>query len=217
MLREMLQIREPVNALTHLSMFLLGIVGLVLLIARTLSDPSRLTAAVVFGASIIVLYGASTVYHWARTSPRGELLLRRIDHMAIYVLIAGTYTPVLAISLDGAWKWGMLTAVWLLAAAGIGVKASPIRLARWLSTAFYLVLGWFAVIPLRQLVQAVPIQAVFLLIAGGAAYTLGGIIYAKRWFDGPRSRLGYHGVFHIFVMVGTLLHFLMVYVYVLPN
>lgn len=217
MLKGMFHIREPVNALTHLSMLVLGIVGLILLIVRTYPDPSRLVSAVIFGTSIIVLYGASTVYHWARTSPRGELILRRIDHMAIFVLIAGTYTPVLAISLDGAWKWGMLLTVWLLAAIGVGIKASPIRLARWLSTSFYVLLGWFAVIPLRQLLLVVPVQGLVLLIAGGAAYTMGGVVYARRWFDSPRSLLGFHGIFHIFVMVGTLLHFLMIYMYVIPS
>lgn len=210
-----MKIKEPVNALTHFAMFLFGVVGLGLLIWRAWGTVSGVTVAVVFGLSIILLYGASTLYHWIRTTPKKELLLRKLDHISIYVLIAGTYTPVLYYGLEGRWRWVLLGTIWVLAIVGAVLKIWLVSLPRAVTAGFYLGLGWLAVIPLKQLVQTLPKPAIVLMLAGGLAYTLGAIIYATKIFNFVPKRFGFHEVFHIFVGLGTILHFLMVFLFVL--
>jgi hemolysin III len=210
-----MKIKEPVNALTHFAMFLAGLVGLGLLIWRGWGTVSGVTVALIFGLSIVMLYGASTLYHWVRTTPKKELLLRKLDHISIYLLIAGTYTPVLYYGLEGPWRWVMLITVWGLAAVGAILKIWLVGLPRGVTAGFYLFLGWMAVIPFKQLIQTLPRQALSLLIAGGAAYTIGAIIYATKIFNFVPKRFGFHEIFHIFVGLGTILHFLMIFLFVL--
>jgi hemolysin III len=211
-----LKMKEPVNTWTHFIPFLAGIVGLVFLILESKHNPSKLVTMTIFGASIILLYGASSILHWIRTTPEKELILIKIDHMAIFILIAGTYTPVLYYGLMGAWKWVMLIAVWLLSFIGIAIKIWFINLSRTISTAFYLALGWIAIIPFAKLVETLPVEAIILMISGGVAYTIGGIIYATKILDFIPNKFGFHEIFHIFVVLGTLLHFLMIFIYIMP-
>jgi hemolysin III len=211
-----LKMKEPVNTWTHFIPFLASIVGLVFLIVESKHNPSKLVTMTIFGVSIILLYGASSIYHWIRTTPEKELILRKIDHMAIYILIAGTYTPVLYYGLEGAWKWTMLIVVWLLALIGIAMKIWFMNLPRSISTVFYLALGWMAIVPLAQLVQNLPIKAIILMILGGVAYTIGGIIYATKKLNFFPNKFGFHEIFHIFVALGTLAHFFMIFIYVIP-
>lgn len=210
-----MKIKEPVNALTHFAMFLGGLVGLGLLIWKGWGTVSGVTVALVFGLSIIMLYGASALYHWIKTTPKKELLLRKLDHISIYMLIAGTYTPVLYYGLEDPWRLVMLVVVWSLAAIGAVLKIWSVDLPRGVTAGFYLAFGWMAVIPFKQLLQSLPRQAVTLLIAGGAAYTAGAVIYATKIFNFFPKRFGFHEIFHIFVGVGTVLHFLMIFLFVL--
>lgn len=207
--------KEPVNALTHFVMFLAGLVGLGLLICKSWGTVAGVTVGLIFGLSIIILYGASTLYHWVRTTPKRELLLRKFDHMSIYVLIAGTYTPILYYGLEGAWRWAMLATIWALSTIGAVLKMWLVGLPRVLTAGFYLLLGWLAVIPFGQLVQTLAKPALILLVAGGLSYTVGAIIYATKIFNFFPKRFGFHEIFHIFVGMGTVLHFLMIYMFVL--
>ncbi|WP_199620349.1 PAQR family membrane homeostasis protein TrhA [Paenibacillus alkalitolerans] len=212
-----LRMKEPANTITHLIPFVAGIAGLVFLILETLHDAARLTTGIIFGASVILLYGASTAYHWIRTTPGKVRMLRKLDHIAIFLLIAGTYTPVLYFGLEGWWRWSMLISVYVLSLIGILMKVWFIQIPRSISTAFYIALGWIALIPLAQIVNVFPIEAFVLMILGGVAYTVGGIIYATKIFNFVPNKFGFHEVFHIFVSVGTLLHFVMIAFYILPE
>ncbi|NLJ81009.1 MAG: hemolysin III family protein [Firmicutes bacterium] len=211
----MKRIKEPVNALTHFVMFLAGLAGLGLLIWKGRVSKDRLIVGLIFGFSIITLYGASTLYHWVRTTPRREQILRKFDHISIYFLIAGTYTPILYYGLEGLWKWAMLATIWLLSAVGAVLKVWVVNLPRFLTAGFYLALGWLAVVPLGQLVGRLARPALILLLAGGASYTFGAVIYATKIFNFKPNRFGFHEVFHLFVGLGTILHFLMIYFFVL--
>lgn len=208
------KIKEPVNALTHFAMFLAGLVGLGFLIWKGWGSAAGVTVALIFGLSIITLYGASTLYHWVRTTPKKELLLRKFDHISIYVLIAGTYTPVLYYGLEGLWRWVMLATIWGLSTVGAILKVWLVGLPRMLTAGFYVVLGWLAVIPFGQLLQTLAKPAIVLLIAGGLSYTVGAIIYATKIFNFVPKRFGFHEIFHIFVGLGTVLHFVMIYAFV---
>lgn len=211
----MKRIKEPVNALTHFAMFLAGVVGLGLLIWKGWGTVSGVMVALIFGLSIITLYGASTLYHWVRTTPKKELILRKFDHISIYLLIAGTYTPILYYGLEGLWRQIMLATIWGLSTVGAVLKVWLVGLPRLVTAAFYLGLGWIAVIPFQQLLQTLAKPAIILLLAGGLAYTVGAIIYATKIFNFLPKRFGFHEIFHIFVGLGTVLHFLMIYLFII--
>jgi len=208
------KIKEPVNALTHFVMFLAGLIGLGLLVWKGWGTTSGVAVGAIFGLSIVLLYGASTLYHWVRTTPQKEKILRKLDHISIYLLIAGTYTPVLYYGLEGLWRWIMLAVIWVLSSIGAVMKVWLVDLPRVLTAAFYLILGWLAVIPFGQLVHSLAKPALVLMVAGGLAYTVGAVIYATKIFNFVPERFGFHEVFHIFVGLGTLLH-LMIFLFVL--
>ncbi|TLS35762.1 hemolysin III family protein [Pseudalkalibacillus caeni] len=208
--------KEPVNTWTHFITFLAAIVGLVFLILLTRDSMTKLIVMTVYGVSVILLYGASSLLHWVRTTPRKEVILRKLDHIAIYLLIAGSYTPVFFYGLEGVWRWTMLSSIWILAAIGMALKIWFINVPRYVSTAFYVTLGWIAVVPFGQLIHYLPIGAIILMIAGGIAYTAGAIIYATKCFDFIPNKFGFHEIFHLFVMAGTITHFIMMLVYIIP-
>lgn len=210
------KMKEPVNTWTHFITFLSGIVGLVFLILLSKGNPSKLVTMTIYGLSILFLFGASSIYHWIKTTPEKELILRKIDHISIYVFIAGTYTPVFYYGLEGVWRWTMLTAIWVLSLVGISLKVWFMNVPRSISTIFYISLGWIALVPISQLIDNFPIQAIVLMFAGGVAYTLGAVIYATKIFDFFPNRFGFHEIFHLFVMAGSILHFIMVMAFILP-
>ncbi|ANE49090.1 hemolysin III family channel protein [Paenibacillus swuensis] len=209
--------KEPVNTWTHFITFLAGIAGLIFLILISRESPSQLVTMTIYGSSIILLYGASSLYHWVSTTPSKELMLKKLDHVSIYILIGGSYTPVFFYGLEGAWKWSMLVCIWALITVGIILKLFFIRVPRSVSTLFYIALGWMAVIPFGQLLQNLPYQAIILMISGGIAYTVGGVIYATKIFDFYPNRFGFHEIFHLFVMAGSVIHFIMIVMYVMPR
>lgn len=211
-----INLKEPVNTLTHFIPFIAGWVGLIFLIFLSRNNLSKLITMTIFGLSVIALYGASSLYHAVRTTPHKELILRKIDHMSIYILIAGSYTPVFYYGLSGGWRLAMLISVWVLATIGIILKIWFVNAPRYVSAAFYVSLGWIALVPIAQLVHNLPLGAMILMVAGGVMYTVGAIIYAAKIFKLPRIRLGFHEIFHIFVATGTLIHFIMILVYFVP-
>jgi len=211
-----LKMKEPVNTWTHFISFMGAIVGLIYLIIISKNDISKLITMTIYGLSMSVLYGASSVYHWVQTTPQREVLLKRVDHIAIYFLIAGSYTPVFYYGLEGAWRWAMLTAVWTLALVGMALKIWFIHAPRYVSATFYVLLGWIALVPFLQLVKHLPIGAVILMAVGGVVYTMGAVIYATKIFDFFPKRFGFHEIFHLFIAAGSIVHFIMILIYIIP-
>lgn len=210
--------REPANALTHLLGAVLAAVGTVAMIVVALGDPWRLAAALVFGLSLVLLYTASTLLHGVHAGAGALLKLRVFDHAAIFVLIAGTYTPITLVSLrvvNPGWGWALFGIVWGLAVLGVLFKLFWIGAPRFLSVALYLALGWLSVVAIAPLLQALPVGALVWMLVGGLFYTVGALIYAtKRPDPWPRS-FGFHALWHLFVLAGSISHFVMVFVYVL--
>lgn len=212
------QIKEPINALTHFLGFLMSIPILIILVSKANKEASFISviAFVIFGISLLLLYGASTIYHTLNISEKGTALLRRIDHMMIFILIAGTYTPVCLIPLRGKWGWTLLIAVWGFAIAGIMLKIFWLNAPRWFSTLLYVIMGWFVLIAFVPLEKAIPVSGIVLLASGGIIYTIGAIIYAVKWSKLKLKYFGFHEIFHLFVMGGSALHVLFMFQYVLP-
>ncbi|WP_027881883.1 PAQR family membrane homeostasis protein TrhA [Meiothermus rufus] len=194
--------REPFNALSHAAGALLGLVGTVVLLFFTQGSAAKVAGALVFGLSMVLMYTSSALYHALRVSERALLWLRKLDHAAIFLFIAGTYTPVLLQALEPAWRPWALGLVWTLAALGVGLKLVTLKAPRWLYTATYLGMGWLAVFFLPKL--AITPWALGFLIAGGVAYSLGALVYATKWPNPLPQRVGFHGLWHLFVLLGSL-------------
>lgn len=179
-------------------------------------DPPRMVSMIVFGASMVVLYTVSAVYHIGRWTPRVHRVLRSLDHANIFLLIAGTYTPICFNLLDGWFRVFMLATVWALAVAGMGLSVFTLKLPRWVSTLLYIGLGWVSLIALPEMLEAIGWTGLLLLAAGGVSYTVGGIIYAlKRPNPFPRV-FGFHEIFHLFVIAGSVAFAVVVCVWALP-
>jgi hemolysin III len=194
----------------------LAAVGAVVLLVLS-PDAWRLASAAVYGVSLVLLYLASTLLHGVRAGPTVIRWLRTFDHAAIFVLIAGTYTPVLLVPLrivNPGWAWALFGTVWGLALLGVVFKLLWIGAPRWLSVTLYVVLGWLVVVAVAPLLQALPAGALVWLFAGGACYTGGAMIYAlKRPNPWPRY-FGFHALWHLFVLAGSACHFVMILRYV---
>ncbi len=212
------RLREPVNGLTHAAGGALATVGLVLLLATAASAGrvDQLVAFGVFGLSLISLYTASSLYHLLPLPPAGVAKLRRLDHMSIFLLIAGTYTPFCLLALEGAWRWGLLSLIWVLALCGVLLKLFWMDAPRWLSVILYLGMGWVAVIAAPALFRAVPVGGMAWVLAGGLTYSTGALVYALRRPNLVPGVFGFHEVWHLFVMAGSACHFWAVLRYVAP-
>ncbi|HET6527530.1 MAG TPA: hemolysin III family protein [Balneolaceae bacterium] len=204
--------REPINSITHGIGAILSLVGLVLLLYKAVYHGSmnHLVAFSMFGLSMVLLYTSSSLYHALHVKQRTLLLLQKLDHSMIYVLIAGTYTPICLIVLEGSWKWGFFITVWSLAIIGIIKKMFWLNSPRWLSTAFYLGLSWMALIIFPTLIEKLPLAFMVWILLGGVAYTLGAVIYALRK-PNLFPDFGSHEIWHLFVLAGTFCHFWAIY------
>ena len=190
--------------------------GLIVLVAQTSSDLLRMFTMIVFGGSMVALFTTSSLYHSVPWRERWKKRMQRFDHSMIFLLVAGTYTPIAFNVLTSSWKWITLGVVWGIAIFGILQKMFFPKVGNWLSITLYMVMGWFAVIPVRELFDRLPLEAMVLLIVGGACYSLGMILLVtKRPQLFPRI-FSYHEVFHVLVISGALLHFLMILLYVVP-
>ncbi|MEL7833176.1 PAQR family membrane homeostasis protein TrhA [Fodinibius sp. Rm-B-1B1-1] len=208
-------IREPVNTLTHAAGAVLAVIGLVLLVFEAIQSGSisHLIAFSIFGLSMILLYTASSLYHALPVKKKTLELLQKLDHSMIYVLIAGTYTPICLLVLEGGWKWGLFTTIWSLAIIGIIKKFLWMNAPRWLSTLFYLGMGWLAIIIFPTLMEKLPMAFLVWIGIGGLAYTLGAIIYGIKKPNPIPNWFGHHEIWHLFVMAGTFSHFWAIYYY----
>ena len=211
-------VKDPGSALTHFIAMILSILAATPLLVKAASEPGwlHLAALAVFIVSMILLYAASTIYHTLDISPKVNKILRKLDHMMIFILIAGTYTPVCLIVLGDRTGWNLLALVWGIAAAGILIKALWITCPKWFSSLLYIAMGWVCILAISRIVQALPREAFLWLLAGGIIYTLGGIIYALKLpiFNSRHKNFGSHEIFHLFVMGGSLCHYVMMYQFV---
>lgn len=210
-------IREPGSALTHFIAMLLALCAAVPLLVRAAvhSGVKSLTAMTVFMISMVLLYAASTIYHSVNCSGRILRIFRKMDHMMIFVLIAGTYTPVCLLTLPKPSGLMLLAAVWGIALVGIFIKGFWITCPKWFSSVLYIAMGWSCLSVLGQLFSLLPLHSFLWLLAGGLIYTAGGIIYALRLplFDARHPMFGLHEIFHLFVMAGSLCHFVFMFCY----
>ena len=201
------KIKEPVNCLTHL----FGAIAaagctVALLIEAAPYGAKYIIAFAVFGASLIMLYSTSAVYHMVHLNEEKTRILRRVDHTMIFYLIAGSYTPVCLIPLYGPWGWSILGTVWGLALAGTFMKIFWMKAPRSLSTGVYIIMGWIVVVAFYPLLKAVPLGVFALLLAGGLCYTTGAIIYARKRPIFSIPGFGFHEIFHVFVLAGSAFH-----------
>ena len=210
--------REPVNGLTHLVGGLIASVGLIVLLVTAASEGrvDQLVAFGVFGSSLIALYTASALYHLLPLSAAGVARLRRVDHMSIFVLIAGTYTPFCLLALDGRWRVGLLGLVWGLALCGILLKVHWMDAPRWLSVALYLGMGWVALVAAPALFQALPAGGMAWVLAGALVYSVGALIYGLKRPNPIPGVFGFHELWHLFVVAGSACHFWAVLRYIAP-
>ena len=204
------------NGFTHFIGIIFAVIATILLLDISLNPykPYHLISFSVFGFGMIMLYTTSTLYHWLKLSDAGIMKLRRADHIMIFIYIAATYTPVCIVALKGTLGWGLLIAVWFVALVGVIIKIFWMSAPRWLSTFIYILMGWLAVIVIYPLVNAIQIGALIWLSIGGLFYTIGAVIYALKKPDPYPGILGFHEIFHLFVLLGTLSHFWMIYRYI---
>lgn len=200
---------ERFNGISHLLGTVLAAAGLALLVvlAARQGDPWKIVSFSLYGTTLFLLYLVSTLYHSLRG--RAKVLFQRLDHLAIYLLIAGTYTPFMLVTLRGAWGWSLFGVVWGLALTGMALEYRPRKGARILSVVIYLAMGWLALIALGPLLAALPFMGLVWLVGGGLFYTLGVLFYALD----TRLRHG-HGIWHLFVLAGSLSHYFAILFYV---
>ena len=211
-------IREPGSAITHFIGMVMAVFATVpmLIKAGTTSGTRSLIAMTVFMASMILLYGASATYHSVNLTGKPLNIFRKLDHMMIFVLIAGSYTPVCLMVLGEEQGYMLLALVWGIALAGMLIKACWITCPKWFSSVIYIAMGWVCVLVFSQLLTNLSTGAFLWLLTGGILYTVGGIIYALKLplFNSRHRSFGSHEVFHLFVMGGSICHFICMYVYV---
>ena len=210
--------REPINGLTHLAGAVLSFIAMIAMIVKvSLDNPSiiGITAVTIFGISLILLYATSATYHLVISSDRVINFLQRLDHSMIFVLIAGSYTPFCLIALNGWSGWVLFFVIVAIAVCGITFKMAWFNCPRILSTSIYIIMGWMAILVFKPLLASLSSVGLGLLVAGGILYTIGGIIYAIKPKCLSFKHLGFHEIFHIFILLGSLCHFLCIYLFVI--
>lgn len=211
-------IREPFNGLSHLFGALLSGIALIAMIIKVSLEGTTLlsiTAILLFGLSMILLYASSATYHMVKAKDRVIQFLRRLDHSMIYLLIAGTYAPFCLITLKGTTGYVLFGIISFIAISGVLFKMIWFNCPRWVSTALYIGMGWIIVFLASPLAESLGSQGLFYLILGGVLYTIGGIIYGLKPKISFLKKLGFHEVFHVFILLGTFSHFICVYYFVL--
>lgn len=213
-----LMLKDPGSAITHFIGMLMSALAATPLLLKAASAPDavHLISLSIFAVSMILLYAASTVYHSLNVSEKAQRILKKIDHMMIFVLIAGSYTPICLVVLKGTVGYVLLAVVWSIAVIGCVIKFFWITCPKWFSSALYIAMGWACLIAFSQLINALSRPAFLWLLVGGVIYTAGGVIYALRvpGFDAKHKNFGSHEIFHLFVMGGSLCHFILMFRYV---
>lgn len=212
------KVKDPGSAITHFIGTLMAVFAATPLLIKAGRQPSsvHLLSLGIFILSMVLLYFASTVYHTFGKTVKVHRRLKKFDHMMIYVLIAGTYTPICVIALSGRVGITLLCIIWGLAAIGIFVTGFYVHCPKWFSSIVYIAMGWACVLAFTQLINSLPSAAFQWLVAGGVIYTVGGIIYALKLpiFNSKHKYFGSHEIFHLFVMAGSFCHFMLMYQYI---
>ena len=212
------KLKDPGSAITHFIGMMMALFSATPLLIKAAGKPDRihLVSLAVFILSMVRLYTASTIFHSLALTERAHRILRSLDHMMIFILIAGTYTPVCLVVLNNRTGYFLCALVWAIALAGIIVKAFWITCPKWFSSVLYIGMGWVCVLAFTQIVNALSPAAFGWLLAGGIIYTIGGVIYALKLplFNSMHPFFGSHEIFHLFVMGGSVCHFILMYVFV---
>ncbi len=200
--------RDPISGLTHLAGAIFAVVALCILSVQAALHGSiwHSVSFAVFGACMLIMFVSSTVYHLVHGSQQMIAWLKRLDHMAIFLMIAGSYTPVCLIPLNGPLGWGLLAFIWLLALAGVMLKLVWLDAPRWLSTLLYVLMGW-SVVFIYPALERIPDETLSWLLYGGISYSVGAVVYALRWPDPWPRWFGFHEIWHLFVIGGAFCHF----------
>lgn len=214
----MKNLKDPGSAITHFIGMMMAAFAAVPLLLKAFTEPDRIhvISLAVFIVSMVMLYGASTLYHSLDLSERANRILKKMDHMMIFVLIAGTYTPICLLVLDKTVGIPLLILVWAIALVGIVIKGFFVYCPKWFSSALYISMGWTCVLVFSKLLTSMSGTAFGWLLAGGIIYTVGGIIYALKLplFNSRHKNFGSHEIFHLFVMAGSICHFVLMYCFV---
>lgn len=209
--------REPVNGFTHMGAAIAAVIGLGLLLYLSRTSVVLMTVLLIYGLSLIMMFTASSIYHLVKGGPTVMQRLRKFDHTAIYFLIAGTYTPICFYYFEGFWRWGILGTIWALALAGIVVKLFVINAPRWVTAGIYLIMGWLAVIGFGQIITNMPPGAISWLVAGGVLFSVGAVVYITKKPNFFPRVFGFHEIWHIFVILGCLAHFILIAYFIAPS
>ncbi len=212
----MRRFREPVNSLTHLIAAAVAAAGTILLAYLARDDAVKLASLCLYGLTLVLMFSSSALYHTIRTGPKAALFLRKLDHSAIYLLIAGTYTPICLHYFTGFWRIGFLAVVWSLGLIGIAVKLFVIRAPRWVTAGVYLLMGWLAIAGVGEIIASMPAGAIAWLLAGGLFFTVGAVIYMLKKPDPFPGIFGFHEIWHVFVILGAFSHFALILMYIAP-
>ena len=202
--------REPINGLTHLGGAIAAFFGLIALLVVGWGEPAKVVSVIVYGFSLVALFSTSATYHLVKVKPQVLQTLRKLDHSAIFLLIAGTYTPFCLIAFTGFCRWGLLAIIWGIAAVGIVVKVFYVKGPRWLNAVIYVIMGWLGVMAAPQISSVLPVNAMVWLIVGGVVYSLGAMVYATKILNFVPGKFGFHEVWHIFVVLGAMAHYVSV-------
>jgi len=200
--------------LMHLGAAIAAAIGAAVMVFVGRDDVSKLISLSVYGSSLVLMFSASAAYHLVNAKTQVQKFLRKLDHSSIYLLIAGTYTPLCLHFFDGFWRWGLLAIIWGMALIGIAVKLFVINAPRWVTAGIYLLMGWLSMSAINEMLTAMPLAALVLLLAGGIWFSIGAIVYiAKRpnFFPGV---FGFHELWHVFVILGCLSHFIAIAAFV---
>lgn len=205
---------RPWSALTHGAGVVLAVLGIVLLALRCVAlelSGWHWVSFMIYGATMVGLYTASTLYHSLNIGVKGRINLRKFDHVSIYFLIAGSYAPICLVVLRevGGWGWSLFGAIWGLALMGLVLTLAWISAPRWLTAGIYIFMGWLGGIALVPMAQVFPAAGFFWLLGGGLLYTVGGVLYAVKWPGRNNPRFGCHEIFHVFIVLGSIFHFVM--------
>jgi len=202
---------EYVSFYSHLAGAVASIIGLFALIIQSWGSVPHVIVSIIYGLCAIFLYTCSALYHGRKQTENALTKVRKLDHIAIFFMIAGTYTPISYIYLDGYWRWSIIGVQWLLVCLGLFFKIFYLRAPRWLNTLIYILMGWMALIPLAQFIQTMPFSSIVLLFAGGVAYSVGALFYALKKPNPMPGFFGFHEIFHLLILMGTILHFAVVF------
>ncbi|HUH07897.1 MAG TPA: hemolysin III family protein [Egibacteraceae bacterium] len=208
--------RPVLRGWLHASATPLALAGAWLLWRSAPAGGLQRLSVMVFGMTLVGLYSISSVYHLGSWRPSVREWLGRCDAAMIQLFIVGTFTPVAFFSLHGGWRAASLAVAWLVALVGAGIALSPLRAPRWLVAAGYVGVGWLSVVPFTRIITALPWEGSGLIALGGVLYTVGAVVYARRWPDPSPAWFGYHEIFHLFVIAGSTAHYLAIWRYVLP-